>query len=199
MSRPWGGEGGVRETGPFPSVGVKVNPASSPVPCSDLFSNSCVSVDRQTDRHSLSLSLSLSLTPSLPDWASAGIMEGAVGMAGGLHLFSTCCPSQLLDAPPSLSSTTALKDSTAGHWPHASAAWSARPRPEERTQWGSYPLTEAPFPPCQGVTWSRAWFPLRSLAAAPCDWVAGLPCGTPLAATPVVPVPRPHLEGAVRN
>ena len=156
---------------------------------------------RQTDRQTLSLtlSLSLSLTPSLPDWASAGIMEGAVGMAGGLHLFSTCCPSQLLDAPPSLSSTTALKDSTAGHWPHASAAWSARPRPEERTQWGSYPLTEAPFPPCQGVTWSRAWFPLRSLAAAPCDWVAGLPCGTPLAATPVVPVPRPHLEGAVRN
>lgn len=35
--------------------------------------------------------------------------------------------------------------------------------------------------------------PRRSLAAAPFDWVAGLPCGTPLAATPVVPVPGPQL------
>ena len=35
--------------------------------------------------------------------------------------------------------------------------------------------------------------PRRSLAAAPFDWVAALPCGTPLAATPVVPVPRPQL------
>jgi len=93
MSRPWGGEGGVRETGPFPSVGVKVNPASSPVPCSDLFSNSCVSVDRQTDRHSLSLSLSLSLSHSLPPGLGisgyyGGSCRNGRGFASFLYLLS---------------------------------------------------------------------------------------------------------------
>nr|KAF6324952.1 hypothetical protein mMyoMyo1_008388 [Myotis myotis] len=44
---------------------------------------------------------------------------------------------------------------------------------------------ETLFPRCQGVTWSRAWLPPPPARSLVFDWVSGLSCATPLAATPV--------------